>query len=528
MNRDDDDLWLNTNNGKPDNEWGTDYRFVFLRPRNSHQLVKAKLPLRAVSLWYIACMALRLTSYGGAGKVTGSNFLIEGTKGRVLVDCGIEQGADVAEAEAYGPFPYEAASIDALVITHAHLDHIGRIPKLVKDGFRGKIYMTPPTKDLAELILNDSVTILGQDAARRGENPLYESKDVAHTFALIETLEYHVEKEVAPGISIYLRNTGHILGSASVRMTDEDGTTLALTGDIGNSPSPLLPNWEPITDADALLMESVYGNRLHPAHTERVARLRDVFKHAIERGGTILVPAFSLERTQLMLYELSNFFEAGELPRIPVYLDSPLAIHVTAVYEKWGPTYFKPEAEEEMKRETSLFDFPFLTKTLSHEESAKIEEVKGTKIIIAGAGMSHGGRIGRWEAEYLPDASTTLIIVGYQAPGSPGRRMAEGAPSVRLNGRDVINKAHVEILEGWSAHADRDQLLSFAEKALAGKRTKAIFVGLGEPAAERFLAQRIHDYLLPQDSRRGVRRRVIIPALGETWEITKEGVKNLS
>lgn len=447
--------------------------------------------------------------------MTGSNFLVEGSRGRVLVDCGIEQGADFCEECVYGPFPYDVSKIDALVVTHAHLDHVGRIPKLVKDGFRGKICMTPPTRDLAELILRDSVEILGQDAQRKGHEPLYESKDVDETFSLIETLDYHTEKEVAPGISVFLRNTGHILGSASARFRDEDGTTIALTGDIGNSPSPLLPDWEPVTDADAFLMESVYGDRLHPPHEERVQLLRDTLKAAIERGGAILIPAFSLERTQLMLYELSNFFSQGELPQVPVFLDSPLAIHVTEVYEKYGATYFKPAAEAEMKREHSLFQFPFLKKTLRPEESAAIGKVTGPKIIIAGAGMSHGGRIGRWEARYLPEASTTLLIVGYQAPGSPGRRMAEGAPAVRLNGEDIPVRAKVVILEGWSAHADRDELLKFAEASLAGKRAQAIFVGLGEPASERFLAQRIHDYL---------GARAIVPESGQTWEVTKDSV----
>ncbi|MFA6503176.1 MAG: MBL fold metallo-hydrolase [Candidatus Paceibacterota bacterium] len=461
---------------------------------------------------------MKLSFYGGAGKVTGSNFLVEGAHGKILVDCGIEQGADVAVEDVYGPFPYDPQTIDALVVTHSHLDHVGRIPKLVKDGFRGKIFMTPPTRDLAVLILVDSVGILSQEAVRLGREPLYSPEDVETAFSLVETLDYHTEKEAAPGLSIYLRNTGHILGSACVRIKDEDGTAVALSGDIGNSPSPLLPDWEPVTDADALVMESVYGDRLHPPQTERVASLRDTLKRAIERGGAILIPAFSLERTQLMLYELSNFFADGSLPKVPVFLDSPLAIHVTEVYEKWGATYFKQEAEDEMKREKSLFEFPFLRKTLHPEESAGIAKAGNPKIIIAGAGMSHGGRIGHWEARYLPDPSTTLLIVGYQAPGSPGRRMVEGASSVRLGGAEVKIQAKVENLEGWSAHADRDELLEFAEAALAGKRTKTIFTALGEPAAERFLAQRIHDYLGGS---------AVVPESGETWEITKDSVRKI-
>src|SRR3990167_5354788 len=334
-------------------------------------------------------MPLRLSFYGGAGKVTGSNFLIEGKHGKILVDCGIEQGADFVEEHIYGAFHYDVKSVDALVLTHAHLDHVGRLPKLVRDGFNGKIYMTPPTKDLAELIILDSVGILGEEARRRGVAPLYEVQDVEKTFTQIETLDYHFEKEIAPGLSVYLRNTGHILGSCSVRIKDEDGTAVALTGDISNSPSPLLPDWEPIPDADAIVMESVYGGRVHPNQQIRTEVLAEVLKRAIARGGTILIPAFSLERTQLMLYELSNFFSEGSLPKVPVFLDSPLAIHVTAVYEKWGQEYFKPETKSEMKKEGSLFEFPFLKKTASREESVAIEKVPGPKIIIAGAGMSH-------------------------------------------------------------------------------------------------------------------------------------------
>lgn len=463
-------------------------------------------------------MSLRLSFYGGAGKVTGSNFLIEGAQGKVLVDCGIEQGADFAEKAVYGPFPYDPKTIDTLVVTHAHLDHVGRIPKLVRDGFGGKIYMTPPTKDLAELILRDSAGILREEAARRGVPPLYEEQDVDHTFQLIETLDYHTEKEIAPGLVAYLRNTGHILGSASVRIMDEDGVTVALTGDIGNSPSPLLPDWEAVPDADAVVMESVYGDRLHTQKANRDALLKERLQMAVKRGGTILIPAFSLERTQLMLYELSNFFEAGDLPKIPVFLDSPLAIHVTEAYEKWGMTYFKPEAEDEMRHEGSIFNFPFLKKTLSRTESMSIEQVPGPKIIIAGAGMSHGGRIGRWETRYLPDPSTTLFIVGYQAPNTPGRRMLEGARSVRLAGTEVKIRAAIETLDGWSAHADRDELLKFAEAALSEKRPNIIFTALGEPSAERFLAQRIHDYL-------GI--RAVAAEYGETWEITKDSATKL-
>ncbi|HVX91461.1 MAG TPA: MBL fold metallo-hydrolase [Candidatus Paceibacterota bacterium] len=460
----------------------------------------------------------KLTFCGAAETVTGSNFLVETESAKILIDCGIEQGRDYVERDAYGPFPYDPATIDALVITHAHLDHVGRCPKLAKDGFCGRVFMTEPTRDLTELILRDSAHIMAEDAQRKQLPPLFDDKDVDTFLRLIETVPYHEEKEIASGLSIYLRNTGHILGSASVRIKAADGTALALTGDIGNSPSPLLPDWEAVPDADVLLMESVYGDRAHPPKADRDSRLKDTLKRAIEREGAILIPAFSIERTQLMLYELSNFFDAGDLPKIPVFLDSPLAIAVTEVYEKWGPTYFKPEAEEEMKRETSLFRFPFLTTTKSREESMDIEKTPNPKIIIAGAGMSHGGRIGRHEQRYLPDPTTTLFTVGYQAPGSPGRMIQEGAPSVRIEGREVENRAHIEVLEGWSGHADREGLLDFAEAALKEGRTKLIFTALGEPSSERFLAQRIHDYL---------GGKAIVPTTGDSWQITKDSVRKL-
>ncbi len=464
-------------------------------------------------------MSLRVSFYGGAGKVTGSNFLVETDKAKVLVDCGIEQGADYAVEEVYGPFPYDVSAIDALVVTHAHLDHVGRIPKLMRDGFRGKIYMTPPTKDLATLILLDSLNILTQEAIRLGRQPLYTDVDVEAAMLATESLDYHVEKEIAPGLSLYLRNTGHILGSASVRLKDSDGTSVAFTGDIGNSPSPLLPNWEAVPDADALIMESTYGNKVHTERATRDLLLKGRLQLAIQRGGTILIPAFSVERTQLMLYELSNFFSARDLPQIPVFLDSPLAINVTKIYEKWGMTYFKPEAEDEMQREGSLFEFPFLQKTAAHQDSEAIAAIPGPKIIIAGAGMSHGGRIGRWETRYLPDPKSTIFMVGYQAPGTPGRRILDGEPRAQINGEEVNVRAKVEKLEGWSAHADRDGLIRFAEAALKEKRPKAIFTAHGEPAAERFLAQRIHDYL---------GARAIVPDMGSTWEVSKESVVNVA
>lgn len=457
-------------------------------------------------------MALKITFYGAAETVTGSNFLVEGSKGKLLVDCGIEQGRDFVEKEMYAPFAYDVPSLDALVITHAHLDHIGRAPKLIREGFKGKVYATGPTKDLMDIMLRDSARILGEKAKEHGIQPMYDDRDIDALMGRIEVVEYHQEWEAAPGLSCYMRNTGHILGSGSVRITDEEGTAVAFTGDIGSTPNVYLKDAEAIPDADVVVMESVYGDRKNPEKTDRVPELRDALKRAIARGGTILIPAFSLERTQLMLYELSNLMDAGELQEIPVFLDSPLAIKATEVYEKWAEKYFRPEAVEEMHHEKSLFKFPFLKMTPSRDESMAIWQHHGTKIIMAGAGMSHGGRIGRHEQKYLPDPTTTLMIVGYQAPGSPGRMLQDGATHVRIDGKEVRVRAKIESYHGWSAHADTDGLLEFAHQAQP--RAKTFFMALGEPASARFLAQRIHEFL---------GAKAIVPRQGEAWEITKNG-----
>lgn len=459
-------------------------------------------------------MALTVTCYGGAEMVTGSHFLISDGTTKVLVDCGLEQGKESNEMSAYEPFAYDPSTIDALIITHAHLDHVGRAPLLVREGFRGVIYMTPPTRDLSELIVRDSEHILGEKARERGIPRLYDEKDVETFLSLIQTVRYRHEEKLSPTLSFMLRNTGHILGSASVRFADaSDGSSFAITSDIGASPSPLLPDAEPIPDADVVLIESVYGDRQNTEKEHRVERLQEILSRAIARGGAVLIPAFSIERTQLMLYELSNLFEQGKLPNVPVYLDSPLGIAVTGVYKKWSMEYFKKDVQQELHKEGDLFAFPFLKLTSSREQSEAINDTPNPKIIIAGAGMSHGGRIGKHEIHHLPDPKSTLVMVGYQAPGTPGRLLQDHAPHVRLDGREVRVRAHVESLHGWSGHTDRDGLLAFAEACLP--RVKGFLVGLGEPASARFLAQRITHFV-------GV--KAVVPTVGQSFTITKEGL----
>lgn len=456
----------------------------------------------------------RVTLYGGAETVTGSHFLVQNNTTNVVIDCGIEQGKDVCDECAYDPFPYDVARIDALIITHAHLDHIGRAPRLMRFGFSGRIYMTAPTRDLGELILRDSAHILKDHARQKGREPLYVEKDIDAFLERVTVVPYHTETKISDTLSFSLSNTGHILGSAAVRIHDhESDATFAVTSDIGATPAVLLPSAEPVQDADVVLIESVYGNRANAEQKHRVDSLRSLLQKAVARGGPVLIPSFSMERTQLILYELAHFFAQKELPEVKVFLDSPLAIAITEVYRKYAREYFNDELKQELTAGKDVFSFPFLTVTESKEDSKMIVEAPNPKVIIAGAGMSHGGRIGNHEVRYLDDSTATLIMVGYQAPGSPGRLLESGVKRIRINGQEVEVRADIQTLHGWSGHADRDGLLAYAEGCLP--RTKTFIVGIGEPASSRFLAQRINGFL-------GV--KAIVPTTGETYSITKKGI----
>lgn len=428
---------------------------------------------------------------GGAGSVTGANFLLTlAGQTKFLVDCGLLQGSRVAEKTNRQPFPYNPAEVDALFVTHAHLDHIGRIPLLVKNGFRGAIYSTLPTKELAELSLTDSLGVLAKEAQAGGEPPLYEEVDVRQALSQWQALEYHEWLERGPA-KIRALDAGHILGSAMFEFAYA-GKRIVFTGDLGNSPSLLLPDTEPIKGVDYLVMESVYGDRNHESRELARGKLEDVIENTMRRRGTLLIPAFSIERTQELLYEIEQMMEYSRIPLVPVFLDSPLAIKVTGLYKKFS-RFLKPGLEREQLAKDGIFHFPQLHSTLTTEESKAIAGWAGPKIIIAGSGMSNGGRIIHHEKRYLSDPTTALLLVGYQAAGSLGRRLQDGEKQITILGERVPVRAKVASLSGYSAHKGSDELVDFVAQSV--NSLKQVWVTLGEPKSSLYLVQRLRDYL---------------------------------
>lgn len=441
--------------------------------------------------------------------MTGANFLLDTNSSKILVDCGILQReylhGDRCDTANFAPFPYDPSSISALIVTHAHADHIGRIPRLVHSGFKGAIYSTPATKDLAALMFDDALKVMGQDAERKGCEMLYEKEDAEKSLSLWQTHEYHKPFSLGDA-QVEFFDAGHILGSALVHIRRSE-KTIIFTGDIGNSPEPILNDVESPEGAQYVVMESVYGDRLHEARDERRERLRLCIEDTRTRKGTLLIPSFSIERTQILLYEMNTMIEEGIMKPITVYLDAPLAIEVTGVFRKYKEI-LNPASREHFESGHDPFSFKSLTLTAHTGESQAIHKSPSPKIVIAGAGMSSGGRIRSHEKYYLGDKHATVLFVGYQAPGSLGRRIQDGEKRVEIDGEHIRVYARIATLTGYSGHADRDQLLDFVDKA--GTSLKRVFVTMGEPQASLFFAQRVRDFL-------GV--DAVVPHASETIEI---------
>jgi len=449
-----------------------------------------------------------VTFWGGVGSATGSNFLIEGENTKIMVDCGMLQGLPNSHEFNRGDFPYEPDEIDYLLVTHAHIDHIGRIPKLVKDGFRGKIYSTPETRQIAEVMLVDSAKLVDISSREEGVLPFFTEADVRKTMTLWSSEDYHKDVNLSDKFSFRFRDAGHILGSSIIEI-ERKGIRTAFTGDLGNSPTPLLRDCEYIDDADYIVMESVYGDRNHESRDERRSKLRKAVLDTVSRRGVLVIPAFSLERTQVLLYELNNLVEEDGTPPLPVFVDSPLAIKITHIYKK-NRRNFNVGVQSEIEGGDDIFVFPKLSFTLTVGESKKIQNVSSPKIIIAGSGMSEGGRVVVHEKNYISDPKNIILLTGYQAVGTLGRKLKDGEKRVLIFNEEITVKAEVRTIFGYSSHKDSDSLVEFVEKAGQAGKLKRVFVVMGEPHSSLFLVQRIKDY---------VGTDAIVPEKGKRYDL---------
>lgn len=459
-------------------------KYIFLNPA---------VALAEVGWYDLPMSKSKISFYGGVGTVTGSNFLFEvDGAGKILVDCGMFQGSPQAYAKNLEPFGYDPKTVDVLLVTHAHIDHIGRIPKLVKDGFEGKIYSTSQTKDIAALMFDDALKIMEEEAHRSGTNQkMYDRSHVSKALSLWQTKKYHEHFEPLANVKTEFFDAGHILGSAMVKLS-RSGRTIIFSGDTGNSPSPIIADCESVTGANYLVLDSTYGDRRHESREEAEAKFISIVSECIKEKRTLLIPVFSLERAHIILYALNNLIEGGHISEVPVYLDSPLASRLLPIYAV-SHELFNEKAQEQIRKGDDIFSFPKLKIVQSSFESGVIERSADPKIIIAGSGMSVGGRIPAHEINLLPSSKTTLLITGYQSVGTVGRALEEGAKRIYIHNQPVEVRAKVRGIEGFSAHKDSEALLSLVETA---KDTlEHVFVVHGEPKASLFLIQRITDYL---------------------------------
>ncbi|MFA5185418.1 MAG: MBL fold metallo-hydrolase [Patescibacteria group bacterium] len=449
---------------------------------------------------------MRVTFCGAAREVTGSCHFVEAGDSRILLDCGMFQGSAFADAKNFNDFCFDPKTIDAVVVTHAHLDHVGRLPKLIKQGFKGKIYMTPPTARLAKLVLEDAEQVMEDEYRRNFRPKLYEREDVDRVMDMIVPADYSRRVKL-DGLSFRYRDAGHILGSAFIEMEEAGGPRIAFSGDLGNVPDQILKPTAQLAGQDALIVESTYGNRLHEKMDTRESELKKCIMDTMKQKGVLLIPAFAIERTQLLLFELNHLVENRLIPAVDIYLDSPLGIRASEVMRDF-PEDYNAQALKLVAGGDDILVFPGLHKTLSRDESKIINEAPRPKVIIAGSGMMNGGRILHHLVRYLSDKRTTVLIIGYQASGTLGRRLYSGEKRVEVLGERVEVKAQIKAIGSFSAHADQQQILNWI--SAAEKLPAKIYCVHGEEDAAAALATRLNQKLnIPVD----------VPRYQETIEI---------
>ncbi len=436
---------------------------------------------------------IKLYFYGAGKEVEGSCFLVEYKNEKILIDCGIRR--DIRSQLNYQQLPFKADEIKAVILTHAHIDHSGLMPLIYKKGFRGKIYATPPTIDFCALLWDDAYNLMANAFEEQHLPLLYAREDVDEALNLFSPQPYYQEIGISQNISFIFYNAGHILGSAivllKIKKNNGQETKILFSGDLGNSFNLLLPDTDIISEeADYCLVESTYGDRIHEDAEIRKDLLEDVVEEIIANRGVLMIPVLAVERTQEILVELNELVVNHRVPLVPIFMDSPLAIKVTDVYQKYL-NYIKIEAFKFVSNGRGLFNFPGLTFTLTTEESKAINAVPPPKVILAGSGSSEGGRILHHEKRYLPDPHSVLLIVSYQAKNSLGRQLLEGASEVEIHNETIKVNCRVEQITGYSAHADQNMLLDWIKELRF--RLKKLFVVHGEEAAANILAQKARD-----------------------------------
>jgi len=414
-----------------------------------------------------------------------------GVEHRILIDCGMYQGEKELVEKNFEPFGFDPKTIDAVFVTHPHADHTGRLPKLINEGYTGPITMTRPCKTLTKIVLEDAFHIMEENAKREGETVLYTKEDLDHVNTRSIGVNYHEEVLAAPGITVMFHDAGHVLGSAYISI-EAEGKRVIFSGDIGNDDVPILPDTEPISRADVVVCESTYGHRVHEPHTERRKKLYDAIERTMTSKGVLMIPSFSIERTQELLFELDQILLKDLKTNIPMFLDSPMAIRATDAYRNYA-NYLEFDANILEQPDRDFFSFPNLRETLTVDESKSINDAPMPKVIIAGSGMMSGGRIMHHLMRYLPDPNSTLLIIGYQGRGTLGRRIYEGAKSVRIYGQDTPVRAKVMAIGAFSAHGDMHKLTRWLRPEEGA--IPRVYLVHGDPEAKEVFATHLRHEL---------------------------------
>jgi metallo-beta-lactamase family protein len=418
---------------------------------------------------------MKITFLGATENVTGSKFCVEHGRSKVLIDAGLYQERDLVHRN-WEDFPIPPSSIDTILLTHAHIDHCGYLPKLVKAGFKGKIYCTAPTREITKIALLDSAKVQEEDAAyklkrhqregRKGPFPevaLYTQKDARAVFPLFRKINYQEPIGLSNDLTATFFNAGHILGSAMIELKVKTGSSESIyifSGDIGRWHKPILNDPHIFSKADYVVMEATYGNRMHEDGDKALDKMAEIINTTVRRGGKVLIPAFAVNRTQEVMFNLDQLFDAKKIPNIPLYVDSPMAADVTEIFNMY-PQDFDAESKEILENERSLFHYPNLTITKDQEESKAINRVKGPAIIVASSGMCTGGRIKHHIFHQISKPENTLLFTGFQAVGTLGRKLIEKPTEVRILGQMIPVRAQIEKINGFSAHADQKELLQW-------------------------------------------------------------------